>query len=192
VTDPLNIIVPIKGLRTGKSRLAEVLKVDQRVSLNRYLATRTLNLIAIAFPDACVTIVTMDSSLNQLAGLYGASLIKQVSTGLNAGLSEATAALSPSRTVIVAADLPDLNVEDLEQLVLVKEIGIAPDERGNGTNALSLPTPKTIEFQFGYSSCDSHTLEAAKMGYGVEFIRRSGLAFDLDTKEDLSRLEGWP
>ena len=191
MTDPLNVLVPIKGLRDGKSRLNEVLTMEQRISLNRYLAQRTLNIVTAAFPDAGVTIVSPDSSLNHLVSSYRALLVSQDSTGLNAGLTEAAAALSPARTVIVAADLPNLEVEDLHQLVLVAEIGIAPDESGHGTNALSLPGPQTIGFRFGHSSCANHTLEANKMGYGVEFIRRSGLAFDIDTKDDLSRLKGW-
>ena len=92
MTDPLNVLVPIKGLRDGKSRLNEVLTMEQRISLNRYLAQRTLNIVTAAFRDAGVTIVSPDSSLNHLVSSYRALLVRQDSTGLNAGLTEAAAA----------------------------------------------------------------------------------------------------
>ena len=192
MADPLNIIIPFKGFRDGKSRLAEALTVDERVSLNGYLSTRTLKIVTSTFPDAQVTVVSPDPSLQTLARAHDASLIKQTKTGLNAGLAEAATALPLVRTVIVAADLPDLTGKDMEYLVSVTGIGIAPDESGHGTNALSLPNPNSISFKFGSRSCDAHAAEAKKTRFSVDFVHRPGQAFDLDSENDLSRLKGWP
>jgi 2-phospho-L-lactate guanylyltransferase len=192
VAKPLNIIIPVKGFRDGKSRLAETLTVDERISLNGYLAARTLKVATSAFPNARMTVVSPDPSLKKLARSHDVSLIEQKRAGLNAGLAEAAAALPRVRTVIIASDLPDLTEKDMEHLVSVTGIGIAPDESGHGTNALSLPNPHSISFKFGRRSCGAHSAEAQKTRFSIEFVRRSGLAFDLDAKDDLSRLKGWP
>ncbi|MEC8531230.1 MAG: 2-phospho-L-lactate guanylyltransferase, partial [Pseudomonadota bacterium] len=96
------------------------------------------------------------------------------------------------RTVVVAADLPNMTVEDLLPMKVRSGIAIAPDESGLGTNALSLPSPTAISFQYGYGSFNAHCKEARTKRYPLKIICRPGLAFDLDTKDDLTRLKGWP
>ncbi|MGB0632429.1 MAG: 2-phospho-L-lactate guanylyltransferase, partial [Alphaproteobacteria bacterium] len=184
--DPVQIIVPVKGLTDGKSRLADVLAPDERAALNRYLAERTLRTVRECFPDDMLTVVSPDPEMRTPANEGGAHFVLQSGTGLNAGLAEAASALPPGRTIIVAADLPDLSAADLALLADIRGIGIAPDESGNGTNALSLPTPRAIAFQFGPNSFTAHKTAADATGLPVDIFHRPGLAFDLDTKDNLS------
>ena len=192
MAERLNIVVPVKGLRDGKSRLSGVLAGDERVELNRFLAMRTLDLIETAFPDSDRWVVSPDPAIRKIARRSGAGFIPQSGAGLNEGLAEAAAAVAPVRTVYVSADLPELSAEDIVELAHVPGIAIAPDERASGTNALSLPLPHSIEFGFGSGSLSVHKENATATGLVVEIVRRPGLLFDLDTKDDLSRVEGWP
>ena len=192
MAERLNIVVPVKGLRDGKSRLSGVLAGDERVELNRFLAMRTLDLIETVFPDSDRWVVSPDPAIRKIARRSGAGFIPQSGAGLNEGLAEAAAAVAPVRTVYVSADLPELSAEDIVELANVPGIAIAPDERASGTNALSLPLPSSIGFDFGPGSLSVHVENAAATGLAVEILKRPGLLFDLDTKDDLSRLKGWP
>lgn len=192
MAEPLNIVVPIKGLRDGKSRLAGALSDDERVSLNTYLSERTLSCIEEAQPDAARWVVSPDRSIRALCSRFGFEFFPQTGDGLNAGLSAIAGAVVPARTVYISADLPTLTTGDIDTLAHTPGIVIAPDEKGHGTNALSLPAPETIAFRFGADSFEAHQSEASLTGLPVEITRLPGLMFDLDTKDDLSRLEGWP
>ena len=192
MAERLNIVVPVKGLHDGKSRLSGVLADDERVELNRFLVERTLGLIETVFPNSHRWVVSPDPKIRKIAKWSGTGFVPQAGAGLNEGLAEAAAAVAPVRTVYVAADLPELSAEDIVELAHVPGIAIAPDERASGTNALSLPLPDSIGFGFGPGSLSVHKENAAATGLMVEIVKRPGLQFDLDTKDDLSRLEGWP
>ena len=188
----LNIVVPIKGLRDGKSRLAGALSDDERVSLNTFLSERTLSCIEQAQPAAARWVVSPDRGIGALCRRFGFEFFAQTGDGLNAGLSEISRALTTARTLYIAADLPSLETGDIDRLARATGIVIAPDEKEQGTNALSLPAPDTIAFQFGTDSFNAHKKAAAFTGFPIDIARLPGLMFDIDTKDDLSRLEGWP
>ncbi|MEC7487954.1 MAG: 2-phospho-L-lactate guanylyltransferase [Pseudomonadota bacterium] len=191
MTKSINIIIPLKGYRDGKSRLMDVLSDRKRYELNQFLITHTLTIASTMKSAADITVISPDSEIEAVTLEFGAAFIHQKTNGLNPALCE-TGRLVPSRrTIYIAGDLPSLNSSDLECLSAVRGIGISPDERDEGTNALSLPEPLTIPFSFGFNSFQRHFTSARKTRFTVDIVRRSGLAFDLDTKEHLSRLKDW-
>ncbi|CAN0500542.1 unnamed protein product [Laminaria digitata] len=191
-----SIVIPVKGLASGKSRLAELLSPAERLALNRRLAERTLDVAlecartAKAVVD--IYIVSPDDSVADIIQSRPAIFLRQSASGLNAGLAEAVDCLPARRTIFLAADLPNLRAEDIDELLCVQGIGIAPDQRQRGTNALSVPQPGALPFGFGADSMQRHIASARNSGLPLRLIQRPGLAFDLDTKDDLTRIEGWP
>ena len=192
MANPINALTPVKGLRDGKSRLSDVLEIGDRISLNTFLTSRTIQILKSAFSEGEVVVISPDADVQLLAIKYGAKFVQQENDGLNAGLTKLAAQLPSVRTVVVAADLPNMTIEDLLSMRVDSGIAIAPDESGLGTNALSLPSPTAIRFQYGYGSFNAHCTEARTKRYPLTTICRPGLAFDLDTKDDLTRLKGWP
>lgn len=192
MTITVSIVIPVKGLRTGKSRLAGVIADDARAALNRYLAERTLRIAASVGTPAEIWAVSPDAEVGVLARDLSIGFIQQRTDGLNDALAEAACQLPQRRTVYIAADLPDLIAADISALIEAPGIGIAPDEGEQGTNALSLPSPAEIDFHFGPNSFELHRTDATKSRFSAETIRRPGLAFDLDTELDFERLKGWP
>jgi len=194
-THDVNIVIPVKGITSGKSRLDGVLSPDERSELNRYLAEHTLEAATAAARTfhaiARVYVISPDPDVVEIAALYSAHFYRQSSVGLNKGLAEAVPLLPRCRTVFLAADLPDLTRHDIRPLLETVGIGIAPDEALVGTNAVSVPLPGTLAFQFGPQSAELHCQSAEKTGHPVQLIKRPGLAFDLDEKDDLIRLNGW-
>lgn len=108
--------------------------------------------------------------------------------GLNAELAKARAILNDTPLLVVHADLPFLEIGDVEALVSAAApsgVSLAPDRHGSGTNALALADCRTFSFSFGSHSFAHHS----KQRTDIAIVRRRGLSFDLDTPQDLAALE---
>lgn len=68
-------------------------------------------------------------------------------------------------------------------------VRVAPDEAGDGTNALYVRPPGLLAFAYGEASCARHLEQALTLGARTGRIERPGLRFDLDTPDDLARYE---
>ena len=192
MTTLASIVIPIKGLQTGKSRLADVLTEDNRLALNRHLAKHTLSVVSEIVQIAAVYVISPDPLVGKISAEYPVRFMVQKTEGLNAALDEAARQLPNRRTLYLAADLPHVNADDIRILLDTADVSIAADLRGTGTNALCVPGPRTLEFRYGPDSYRAHTDIATSSGYRITAIKRPGLAFDLDTKTDLERMKGWP
>ena len=91
-------------------------------------------------------------------------------------------------------DMSTDNLDIMQSFVsmLIVGIGVAPDKMSTGTNAISLPTPVSVPFCFGHDSFSRHCDEARKLNTNLIIVRRPGLEFDIDTKDELRRWKGWP
>lgn len=196
MTPVASIVIPVKGFTAGKSRLAGILSPEKRAALNRRLAEHVLQTALDAAragdTDIAVYLLSPDRTVAEIARAGPAHFLHQTTRGLNEGLTEAVGHLPARRTVFLAADLPELTRDDIAPLLQAKNIGIAPDRGETGTNALSLPEPGALPFSFGTNSMQIHLDTAQNREQPVQVIRRPGLALDLDTKEDLERIKGWP
>jgi 2-phospho-L-lactate/phosphoenolpyruvate guanylyltransferase len=190
------IIVPHRGLSAAKTRLAPVLDPEERVALARTLLSRVLRVAREAGDDAAneVVVISPAADLEPTVADAGARLVIQRGMGLNAGLDQArTEALSEGveTLAVLHGDLPNLSPDDVRTLLgAVSEargVAIAPDRIGTGTNGLALRPPGIIGFRFGAGSFAAHRADAEAAGLEPIVVSSSGLAFDLDTPEDLAR-----
>jgi 2-phospho-L-lactate guanylyltransferase len=186
------IIVPHRGLAAAKTRLAPVLDHDERMALARTLLVRVLGVARQAVDD--VVVISPAAELEPIVAAAGARLAVQRGMGLNAGLDqarEAAAADGVQRLVVLHGDLPNLAADDvlafMDAAAQPAAVGVAPDRLGTGTNGLALSPPGVIGFRFGAGSFAAHRAEAAAAGLEAVIVTRPGLAFDLDTPEDLAR-----
>ncbi|TMB50195.1 MAG: 2-phospho-L-lactate guanylyltransferase [Chloroflexi bacterium] len=184
------VIVPHRGLAVSKSRLSPVLSPDERGELAAHLLRRVLRIARQAVPD--VVVISPSADLADLVEATGARLLVQRGMGLNEGLDQARDAAigdGVETLVVLHGDLPELDVPDIQALVgaLPRDggVAIAPDRRGTGTNALVLRPPNAIPFRFGTDSLAAHRDAAKSGGTPLAIVRRPGLAFDLDTPDDL-------
>jgi 2-phospho-L-lactate guanylyltransferase len=188
----VRIIVPHRGLAAAKTRLAPVLDDGEREALARRLLEQVLRVAHEACGD--VVVITPSDALSPLVTTAGARLAVQHGLGLNAGLEEAREEAIADRIatlLVLHGDLPNLGADDVAALLdALPEAGgaaIAPDRAGTGTNGLALRPPDAIGFRFGVGSFAAHALEAQNAGVPLAEVHRPGLAFDLDTPEDLAR-----
>ena len=188
----VRIIVPHRGLAAAKTRLAPVLDDAEREALARRLLERVLRVAHEACGD--VVVITPSEALQTQVSAAGARLVVQRGMGLNAGLEQArreALADGIESLLVLHGDLPNLGVDDIAALLAAVPqpggVAIAPDRTGSGTNALALRPPDAIGFRFGVGSFDAHRVEAEAAGVALAEVHRPGLAFDLDTPEDLAR-----
>lgn len=190
----LRIIVPHRGLEAAKTRLATSLSPDERMFLASQLLQRVLKVAREVAED--VVVITPSRALREIVEPSGARLVVQRGMGLNEGLEQARfdAVVEDAEVlVILHGDLPNLRASDIEVLVgaLPSDgspgVAIAPDRAGTGTNGLVLRPPGIIPFRFGVGSFAKHVAEVQAAGVPLVAVNRAGLAFDLDTPEDLAR-----
>ncbi len=113
--------------------------------------------------------------------------------GLNLALARATIVAQNYTTrgiLIVPADLPLVTRQDLRKLVALGTrppvVVVAPDRRGEGTNALLVSPVGLIEYAFGTNSYQRHLKEAAASGARLEVCDLVRLSLDVDLPEDLA------
>ncbi|HET6379417.1 MAG TPA: 2-phospho-L-lactate guanylyltransferase [candidate division Zixibacteria bacterium] len=190
MSSDLRAIVPHRGLAASKSRLAGVLGDAERMDLARRLLARVLAVVRDAVPD--VVVISPDADLEPIVTEAGARLEVQRGLGLNAGLEQARANAvreGVKALVVLHGDLPYLAVDDVRALadaVAARGVAVAPDRAGTGTNGLAERPLDSIPFRFGRGSFARHLAEAESRGLALTVVRRPGLAFDLDTPDDLA------
>lgn len=189
---PATVVIPVRTLEGGKSRLGAVLDPEERYELVAMLL-REIAATALATPGVAeVLVVSPDPEVLEIAVEAGARPILQTSRGLNPALVEARAAASASRLLIVPGDLSAVTAADLAAMLAAGDaagtpsVVLAPDRHGRGTNALLLDPHDAIEPAFGGGSREGHAWLARRAGVPyVEVTGRPGLEHDLDMPEDL-------
>lgn len=190
----VRIVLPHRGLRDGKARLAAVLAPDERARLNGFMLDQVARAARAIVPD--VVLISPDASLADRAAELGLSFRHQSGgTGMNHALEQATTdaiADGICTLAVISADLPHVTSADVEALLLVAHAGaevsvtIAPDRTGTGTNALVVRPPGAIPFRFGVRSRSSYARECAKSGVAITSVERPALAEDIDLPADLA------
>ncbi len=194
-------IVPVKPLRTGKSRLADVLSAEERVHLNQVLLEHTLKTLNELKEIDQVLVVSSDPQALTLARSHGArTVLEDGAPHLNTALTRATIVskmYATSSVLVLPADLPLVTRSDLltliEHSIPPPAVVIAPDRHKKGTNALLISPSGLIEYDFGADSFERHCERARNAGARLEIVDLPSLGLDLDLPEDLElvrKLEG--
>jgi 2-phospho-L-lactate/phosphoenolpyruvate guanylyltransferase len=203
--EPLHVVLPLRTVSGGKARLGGALDAEEREELILGLLQHTLAELAtwpacrrihIVSPDPVVAAVTRETGLPL-------RLHRQDDEGLNEAvrLGASVARMEGAASVLVLpGDLPYLSTAALDELMLAADaamtaagggplVTIAPSDARSGTNALLLRPPEIIEPQFGPGSFEAHLRAAEAAGAAVQVVSDPSLGFDLDTPEDLERLD---
>jgi 2-phospho-L-lactate guanylyltransferase len=181
-------VIPVKCLNQAKSRLAPHLTEIERADLARTMAAR----VAWAVRDSRVVdvaaVVSPESNLARDLGVEALPDRGSLNESLREGVAWATK-MAATSLLILPADLPWIVPQDVREIVEAAVdtpgIVIAPTRDG-GTGALMLTPPGVLLPVFGHDSFRRHVSLAASLGIRVRPVSRDGLAFDLDTVDDLA------
>jgi 2-phospho-L-lactate guanylyltransferase len=190
-------IIPVKPLRRGKSRLANVLTQDERTDLNQHLLAHTVDTLRSIPEIEQVLVVSRDPAALSLAREHGARTVQENGAPeLNVALARATVLVKHYITrgvLIVPADLPLLTPEDvramLDRAKYPPVVVVAPDRHRRGTNALLVCPVGLIDYEFGPGSFQRHCQLARQAGARLEICELPSIALDVDFPEDLDIIE---
>lgn len=183
-------VIPVKPLARAKTRLAGALSPDARSALMRESLRRAIGALRASDAVARVIVVTRDPTVAGWAREWGAEVLRERRTGLNAALRDARDAISGADAMLViSGDVALLEPADVAALAALAErppaVVIAPDRHDRGTNALLLAPPDIIDVAFGLDSAARHAARARAAGVEPAMYRSDTIGLDLDDPEDL-------
>lgn len=184
-------IVPMKDLGQAKRRLAPVLSDAERMGLVYAMLRDVVRALAGAQRIERSFIVAHDRGYLD----FDLDLIEEP---LNAGYNEAVAravAVPELRhadaVLVLPGDIPLVTPEDIDALAAPLDapgVRLAAARDGGGTNGLVMAPPDLMATAFGPGSFERHRQLAGAAGATADVLRRDGLAFDIDTPDDLRAL----
>jgi len=205
VLEPIHIVLPMRSVSSGKARLGGALDAEEREELVLGMLLHTLAVLGewqvcrrihLVSPDPVLGVVTRQAGV-ELTVHHQAG--EGLNEGIRLGVSAARVEQAPS-VLVLPGDLPHLSVEALDELLMAADAGlvaaaggslvaIAPSDARSGTNALLLRPPDVISPAFGPDSFEAHLRAAESAGAAVQVVSDPVLGFDLDTPDDLERLD---
>lgn len=188
-------IVPLKALPHAKQRLADHLSAVERRTLMGDLFAHVLRTCRATDGIDRVVAVVGDDTGAELAERAGVEHVREPGGGLNAALRSATGHVRTDASLIVVADLPQLTVDDLRQVVAAGTPGpcvVVAATLDGGTGALLRRPAGVIDPAFGGASAAAHLDAAQGAGVRAVLLASPGLSRDVDRPVDLERYAGLP
>lgn len=183
------IVIPIKAPHLCKTRLSPALGDRERQAVVTAMLHQTVS--AARAVVGRNQVLLLGPSRHDLA--EDTPLLPDPGLGLNAALAsarDAAAREEVERVLMLSADLPLIEPNDVAAMLNVPKdsIALGADRAGTGTNALSLPLPRAIQFRFRYGegSFAAHEAEAARLGLPFLSLQRPGLELDIDRADDVA------
>ena len=179
------VVIPFAGAE-GKTRL------HSSTRIRRALARAMLcDVLAACVLVGHTRVVTPDDQGAAAARDSGAQVVGDPGGGQGAAVQAGLEGVEPGGILVVNADVPCVVPHDLRTLLAATPAGcIALVEALDGTtNALSLPSPEAFAPLYGSSSSDRFRAHAASLGVEAVTVVVPNLADDVDTMEDLTRLQ---
>lgn len=196
-----SVVIPIRGLHGGKSRLASRLDAEERAALIAAMANQVIAAVTDSGIARSIVVVSREDDLLQQLRLWGTrvELLHQPaqSIGLNAAIDlgrRDAVNRNADRLLVLSADLPLLTAASVVRLARVGEsagVTLVTDRAGLGTNALMLQGDVAIPrfpFHFGQESRRFH--KEAAVHLNVSHLEQAipEIALDLDTPHDWDML----
>lgn len=184
----ITALVPVKNLDDAKSRLANVLSANERRMLADFMLSDVIEVI-LKISNIERVFLVGDKQLPRKLGTF--IIQEEFNNGYNEAISfalEDERVASSDAILILPSDIPLITAEEIKNFIanVPKDgVRIAPDRDREGTNALLLAPPTQIKTQFGKLSYSKHLELAEKCCSNVKVIDSDGIAFDIDTPEDL-------
>ncbi|NNN21597.1 MAG: hypothetical protein HKL80_06285 [Acidimicrobiales bacterium] len=202
-------LVPVKSLKTAKSRLAEELDDQSRRNLVLEMATEVLKCL----PKEQVALVCNDVELRDWSRDQGYPAILVDANNLNStlyGASYFLENLGYLSLTVVHADLPIITQDAQSPDWLVCELDpgnplsrekisradflndyvcLVPDRFEDGTTVLQFPLNRGFKFHYGPRSFSKHLAEAKSLKLETFVVRGTPWSSDLDLPKDLDEFE---
>ena len=197
-----SILIPMRSLNDGKTRLSNLLSPNSRAKLIKLLFTQLLEklkILKVEFPliFSDVLVITPCNEVEKICKEFDIIILKEqnlngLNSALGKGLSWSLENFYDS-SLIIPGDIIDPDTKDLKKILEMGKTSIDSmiicPSTDFGTNALFLTLPTKIELQFGPNSFFEHQKEASKQSIETIIAPLNSLKDDLDTGKDLMMLK---
>ena len=179
------VVIPFAGVE-GKTRLHASSRLRRELSL-----AMLGDVLFAARAVGDVRVVTGDADGAAVANEADAAVLDDPGRGQGAAVQAALRGLDPGAILIVNADVPCVVPDDLRALLAATPAGgVALVEARDGTtNALSVSAPEAFAPLYGPGSAARFRAHADGLGVTSVSVVVPNLADDVDTLEDLQRLQ---
>ena len=184
------VLLPVKDFRESKQRLVPALDANSRAKLAQAMLRDVLSVLARARAPQRVVVFTAADEVMQVARPFGFNIAFEKSVdGHSAAVNQMVEELSAtsSRILSIAADLPRLVPSEIDFAfnVASEPITFIPSRDWTGTNGVLFIPPARIAMEYGEGSFRRHLSKATAAGIRSDVMDLPGIAFDIDTPEDL-------
>ena len=184
------VLLPVKDFRNAKQRLASALDAAARANLARAMLLDVLDALSRATVPDWVVVFTASDDVARMARSFGFDVVIESSVnGHSAAVNLMVSELSSNASQIlsIAGDLPKLCAEEIDFVMnaAAEPITVFPSRDGTGTNGILFIPPARIAMEYGENSFSRHMSKASAAGHRAEVMKVPGIAFDIDTPEDL-------
>ena len=186
-------VIPVKGLRDSKTRLAPYLGDSRKTVVEALLQDVLSSVLQSKVFDKTI-VISPDENVANLARSGTVAFLQQTSVGLNRAVDQVRRlALKEgvlSMTTILA-DIPLAEPRDFAEIFHLRGAGasvvLAPSLK-MGTNVMLASPPSVIRPRYGRWSYSKHLREAQVAGVDAYSASNPRVSFDIDTPHDLLRL----
>ena len=188
------IIIPVKELSEGKSRLSSVISIEQRQLLIMGILKRVI-LASVSSSADEVFVVGGGDRIKVLAESLRVKWISSQGNDLNSDFLVALNQLEQDgfSVVYLPADLPEIIKEDVDFILNLSNRGaifsFVPSSSDGGTNAMVIPKGFRFNPLLGNDSFNKHIDWVEKNKYEYKISSPKTLSRDLDTEYDLDYFE---
>jgi 2-phospho-L-lactate guanylyltransferase len=186
------VVMAVRPVDEGKSRLADVLDAHERKKLNIRMFRHVFEVVRKVVTADRIVVVSRSNSLLDEVRAAGGTGHQESGRELNAALVEGSRVavdLGATELLTLNSDLPFLEADDIRALLAAEgDAVIATDRARIGTNALLIRRPFAMPYRYGGESLAAHKAAAAEAGLTIAVVERPGLARDIDTPDDLAEV----
>ncbi len=197
-----SILIPMRSLNEGKTRLSTLLSPTKREKLIKLLFTQLLKKLKklkdqfpLIFSD--ILVITPCEEVEKISKDFHALVLKEKSLiGLNSAVYKGICWSSENlydSSLILPGDIIDPETEDIKKILEIgkksKNSMVICPSTDFGTNALFLSLPTRLNFKFGPNSFFEHQKEAKKVAIRSIIAPVDSLKDDLDTGKDLEKFK---
>ncbi len=187
-------LVPIKSFAGAKKRLSEALDLGTRRALVRAMAEDVIGELKKVPGLTGILIATRSDEVREFAHKQTVECWKDpIETDLSTAVDGAARYLrsdfAADTLMILPCDVPLVESETLTQaLAQHKDLTLASDNEGEGTNLLIASPPHLIDFCYDGHGFGVHRERGLALGAQVQVIEDDRIQLDVDTPRDLERL----
>ena len=188
-------LIPINDFSESFSRLSEHLDSDRRRELTQILATQVFQVLCSIRSIEKIVVLSNEKEWLKSFDNQKITILKDPEIkSLKAKIAHAAKWIQNQgiqQMLYLSVDLPFVQETDIAKFIAEHQGGlsIVKAHKENGTNALILDLPATLEFQFGVNSFDKHLAAAKAQKINTKIVEIKNLSLDIDTWNDLQEFK---